>query len=106
MKALTQEQFTKLPKYAQEAMKSQQTEIRNLREKLDKMLAAQNPTDFRINLGNGGDKEYAYVQAHTIEVILDPKLDDTDMENIIGVRIEHHGDGLPVRRGAARAPGR
>lgn len=90
MKALTQEQFTKLPKYAQAAIQSQQVEIRMLREKLDKMLAAQKPTDFRVNLGSGGDKEYAFVQAHTIEVILDQKLGDTDIENIVGIRVEQH----------------
>ena len=90
MKALTQEQFTKLPKYAQAAIQSQQIEIRMLREKLDRTLAAQKPSPFRINLGDGSDREYGFIDAQTIEVVLDQKDGDIDMENVIGIRVEQH----------------
>lgn len=90
MKALTQEQFNRLPRYAQQALQSQQREIRELREKLDKTLTSQKATDFRFNVGSGADKEYSFIQAYTIEVVLDPKTGDTDMENVIGIRVEDH----------------
>ena len=90
MTALTQEQFTKLPKYAQKALQEQQAEIRKLRSKLDRTLASQKPSDFRINLGDGSDHEYGFIDAMTIEVVLDQKDGDIDMENVIGIRVEQH----------------
>ena len=82
--ALTQEQFSKLPKYAQKALQEQQIEIRKLREKLDRTLAAQKPSPFRINLGDGSDHEYGFIDVQTIEVVLDQKDGDIDLVNLVG----------------------
>lgn len=88
--ALTQEQLSKLPKYAQKALQDQQVEIRSLNERIAALTADQTPSAFRMTSGTGPNEDVTYLHpTHGIEVILGPD-PDVNYENVIGIYVEDH----------------